>query len=63
MIDFVEKEIPDFARMVKAAKEETILIPQDSFAADCQENEFLLLGMAVKYAGLYNREITILPNK
>lgn len=58
MIEIVEKELPGFARAVKA-KEEIVIFHQDAFAADYQENEFLLLGMAIKYAGIYNREIMI----
>ncbi|MCJ0743351.1 hypothetical protein [Pedobacter montanisoli] len=63
LIERIEKELPDFARMVKTTKDEMIVLSQDAFAADYQENEFTLLGMAVKYAGLYNREVTIIPNK
>lgn len=63
MVEFIERELPDFVRMVKTTKDEMIVFSQDAFAADYQENEFTLLGMAVKYAGLYNREITIIPSK
>lgn len=57
----IEKNLPDFANAVKsAAKEERkklIIIHQDAFAADYDEYE--LLGMAIKYAGLYGVGITI----
>jgi hypothetical protein len=63
MIEIVEKELPDFVKMVKTTKDEMIVFHQDAFAADYQENEFMLLGMAIKYAGLHSREITIIPTK
>ncbi|HEY0297954.1 MAG TPA: hypothetical protein VGB84_01920 [Arachidicoccus sp.] len=63
MIEVVEKELPNFVKLIKTSNEEMIIFPQNAFAADYQENEFALLGMAIKYAGLYNREITIIPNK
>lgn len=63
MIEVVEKELPEFVKMVKTTQDKIIIFNQDTFAADYQEDEFYLLGMAIKYAGLYNREITIIPNK
>ena len=63
MIETVEEELPDFVKMVKTTKDEMIVFHQDAFAADYQENEFTLLGMAIKYAGLHSREITIIPTK
>jgi hypothetical protein len=31
---------------------ETVILHQDAFAADYQEDEYALLGMAIKYAGV-----------
>lgn len=62
MIKIVEKELPDFVKMIKTSKDEMIIFGQDAFAADYQEQEFSLLGMAIKYAGLFDRKITIIPN-
>jgi DNA-directed RNA polymerase alpha subunit len=57
----IENILPDFVNAVKsAAKEESkkqIIIHQDAFSADYDEYE--LLGMAIKYAGLYGVSITI----
>jgi hypothetical protein len=36
-----------------------VLIHQDAFAADYQEEEYSLLGKAVKYAGLFGKDILI----
>jgi hypothetical protein len=62
MIEEIEKQLPDFVKAVKfGAGDEMLMFHQDAFAADYQEEEFRLLGMAVKYAGLHGREITIVP--
>ena len=61
MIEIVEKKLPDFVQMIKTTNNEKIIFHQDAFAADYQNEEFSLLGMAIKYAGLHGREITIIP--
>jgi hypothetical protein len=62
----VEKYLPDFARGVKAIaerskeeKDSTLLLHQDAFAAGYHDDEYVLLGMAVKYAGLYGVTVTV----
>jgi hypothetical protein len=37
-----------------------VLLHQDAFAADYQEDEYALLGMAVKYAGLRGKEVRVI---
>lgn len=58
MVRAVEESLPTF---VKACGEEAenIVLHQDAFAADYQLEEFLLLGMAVKYAGIKGKTLTI----
>jgi hypothetical protein len=34
--------------------------PADGFAADYQEDEYSLLGMAIKYAGLRGKEVRVI---
>ncbi len=63
MVEAIEKKLPDFVQMVKTTKDEAIVFHQHAFASDFQDEEFKLLGMAIKYAGIYNREITIVPEK
>jgi hypothetical protein len=36
---------------------------QDAFAADYQEDEYALLGMAIKYAGLRGKEVRVIKNR
>ena len=53
----MERLLPDF---VKSCKEigDSLLIHQDTFGADYDEYE--LLGMAIKFAGLYGKELHII---
>ena len=54
----VEHYLPQFATAVRKAAGESggeagqIVLHQDAFAAGYDEDEYTLLGMAVKYAGL-----------
>jgi hypothetical protein len=52
----IERILPDF---VKSCRDETdvMLIHQDAFAAD---DEYELLGMAIKFAGLYGKEVRVI---
>jgi hypothetical protein len=63
----VERCIPNFAKAVAGAVAQSsdtggdkIMCHQDSFAAQYDEAEYALLGMAVKYAGLYGVTVTII---
>jgi len=63
----VEKYLPEFAKGVaeaasRAREEEgvTIVLHQDAFAAGLDDDEYTLLGMAVKYAGLYGVVISVI---
>ena len=55
----VEKYLPEFAKAAAgfAAESEDkrskIVVHQDAFAAGYDDDEYTLLGMAVKYAGLH----------
>ena len=53
----IEEILPEF---VKACRDdaEALIVHQDGFAADY--DEYALLGMAIKYAGLYGKEIRII---
>jgi len=59
LIATIRKKLPDFARMC-ADDAEYVLLHQDAFAADYQEDEYLLLGMAIKYAGLRGKEVRVI---
>jgi hypothetical protein len=44
----IRAKLPDFARMC-ADDTESVMLHQDSFAADYQDDEYALLGMAIKF--------------
>ena len=46
------------SEFAKACADETdlVLLRQDAFAADYQEDEYRLLGLAIKYGGLRGKE-------
>jgi hypothetical protein len=55
----IRKTLPEFVKAC-ADDAELVLLHQDAFAADYQEDEYMLLGMAVKYAGLRGREVRVI---
>jgi hypothetical protein len=55
----IERLLPDFATSCRD-KAEMVIIHQDSFAADYQEDEYALLGMAIKFVGLHGKEVRII---
>ncbi|MGA7926987.1 MAG: hypothetical protein WCA20_13480 [Candidatus Sulfotelmatobacter sp.] len=59
LIATIRKKLPEFA---KACADDTqlALLHQDAFAADYQEDEYTLLGMAIKYAGLRGKEVRVI---
>src|SRR5579864_1058058 len=59
LIATIRKKLPDFARMC-ADDAEHVLLHQDAFAAVYQEDEYMLLGMAIKYAGLRGKEVRVI---
>ena len=59
LIATVRTKLPDFARMC-ADYSELVMLHQDSFAADYQDEEYALLGMAIKYAGLRGKEVRVI---
>jgi hypothetical protein len=59
LIATIRRKLPDFAK-VCADEAELVLLHQDAFAADYQEDEYMLLGMAIKYAGLRGKEVRVI---
>jgi hypothetical protein len=56
----IRKNLPDFAKACADDEAELVLLHQDAFAADYQEDEYALLGMAIKYAGLRGKEVRVI---
>jgi hypothetical protein len=59
LIAIIRKKLPEFAKAC-ADNAEHVLLHQDAFAADYQEDEYMLLGMAIKYAGLRGKEVRVI---
>lgn len=61
----VEHYLPEFVEFVKNIKKgkvDSIAIHQDAFAAGYDKDEYILLGMMIKYAGLEGVKLSILGN-
>jgi hypothetical protein len=54
----IDNLLPEFAK--SCSNKEVLIIHQDSFAADYQQSEYALLGMAIKFAGLHGKEVRII---
>jgi hypothetical protein len=59
LIATIRTKLPEFAKAC-ADGAELVLLHQDAFAADYQEDEYTLLGMAIKYAGLRGKEVRVI---
>jgi hypothetical protein len=55
----VEHYLPSFVEAVES-EAGVLVLHQDAFAAGYDVDEYTILGMAVKYAGLYGREIHVI---
>ncbi len=55
----VEEKLPEWTKLCQNGDAEGALMHQDAFAADFQIEELTLLGAAIKYAGLYKKEVRI----
>jgi len=53
-----QQSLPEFVKACNA-EVETVILHQGAFAADYQEDEYRLLGMAIKYAGLRKKNVHI----
>ncbi len=59
LIAEIERLLPDFARTCRESVD-VVVIHQDSFAADYQDEEYTLFGKALKFAGIYGKEIRVI---
>jgi len=55
----VERLLPKFVNSCRD-RPDVIIIHQDAFAADYQDHEYVLLGKAIKFAGLHGKEVHII---
>ena len=55
----VEKKLPEFVKACNQQNADTILLCNSAFSDD----ESLLLGEAIKYAGKKNKVVTVIPGQ
>jgi hypothetical protein len=60
LIAIVEKILPDFAKACRAHDTPVVIMHQDAFAADYHEEEYRLIGLAIKFAGICGKEVRII---
>jgi hypothetical protein len=61
LMAIVQQELPEFARMCRDPSADLVLMHQDAFAPSLHEDEYKLLGMAIKFAGICNKHVQIIP--
>lgn len=54
--EMIEVSLPEFVKAVETENADTIILHQTAFS----ENEIELLGAAIKYAGYFNKNITVI---
>jgi hypothetical protein len=59
LIATIRQKLPEFAKAC-LDESELVLLHQDAFAADYKEDDCLLLGMAIKYAGQRGKEVRVI---
>jgi hypothetical protein len=59
LVRTIQEKLPDFVKAC-ASDVDVVVLHQDAFAADYQEGEYALLGMAIKYAGLCGKEVHVI---
>lgn len=62
LVRIVEEKLPGFVDACNADLD-VIVLHQDAFAADYQDADCTLFGMAIKYAGLRGKEVRIIAAK
>jgi hypothetical protein len=55
-----EKMLPGFAKACRAPDTPVVIMHQDAFSADYREDEYRLIGMAIKFAGICGKEVRII---
>jgi hypothetical protein len=59
LVHRIQSSLPEFVKAC-AADVDVVVLHQDAFAAAYQENEYALLGMVIKYAGMYGKEVRVI---
>ena len=63
LIEEIQSVLPEFVQACNTKGADFVLIHQDVFAPKLGDYELLLLGKAIKYAGLMGKEVRIIPSQ
>ena len=63
LIEEIERDLPEFAAACRTTKANFVIMHQDAFAPKFGTEELLLLGKAIKYAGVTGKEVRIVPTR
>ena len=61
LIEEIQSVLPEFVHAC-SSRSDFIIMSQEAFAPRLGEYELLLLGKAIKYAGLMGREVRVIPS-
>jgi hypothetical protein len=60
----IERYLPEFVAVIKKSaadsEESSVVLHQDAFCAGYDDDEYMLLGMAIKYAGMHDVTLNII---
>lgn len=62
IIAIVERNAPDFATACQDQRAEVVVMTQAAWAVDYLIGEFTFMGLAMKYAGIKGKTVTIIPH-
>ena len=62
LIEEIQSVLPEFVHACSSGCD-FIIMSQEAFAPRLGEYELLLLGKAIKYAGLMGREVRVIPSR
>jgi hypothetical protein len=62
LIEEIQSVLPEFVNAC-SSRSDFIIMSQEAFAPRLGEYELLLLGKAIKYAGLMGREVRVIPSR
>lgn len=62
LVEEIQSRLPEFVAACDADAD-FVLMHQDAFAPGLGNDEIILLGKAIKYAGLIGKEVRIIPSQ
>ncbi len=63
LIEEIQSVLPELVHACNSRQSDFIIMSQEAFAPRLGEYEIMLLGKAIKYAGLMGREVRIIPSR